>query len=66
LEISKRIKSKERYAMKTAEKIIAYLEMELADAYEQHEEARGKDAQQALVHLIRATTILNILEAIRE
>ena len=52
--------------MKTVGQIITYLETELTDAYEMHEEARGKDAQQALIHLIRATTILNILEAIKE
>lgn len=52
--------------MKTAGQIITYLEMELVDAYEMHEEMRGKDAQQALTHLIRATVILNILEAIKE
>ena len=51
--------------MMTAEQIVAYLEMELADAYEQHDLAKGIDRQQALVHLIRATTILNILEAIK-
>lgn len=52
--------------MRTAEQIIKYLEMELADAYEMHEEARGVDAQQALIQLIRATTILNILEALKQ
>lgn len=52
--------------MKTAEQIIAYLELELADAYEQHDHTKGVDRQQALLHLIRATTILNILEAIRK
>lgn len=52
--------------MKTAEQIIDYLELELADAYEQHDLANGVDRQQALLHLIRATTILNILEAIRK
>ena len=51
--------------MKTAEQIIEYLEMELADAYEQHDLAKGVDKQQALVHLIRATTILNLLEEIK-
>lgn len=49
-----------------AQQIIAYLELELADAYEQHDIAKGVDKQQALIHLIRATTILNILEAIKE
>lgn len=52
--------------MKTVGQIITYLEMELTDAYEMHEEARLHDKQQALLHLIRATTILEILEAIRE
>lgn len=52
--------------MKTAGQIITYLEMELVDAYEMHEEMRGKDAQQALANLIKATVILNILEAIKE
>ena len=51
--------------MKTAEEIIAYLELELADAYEQHDLAKGVDRQQTLIHLIRATTILNLLEAIK-
>lgn len=52
--------------MKTVGQVITYLEMELTDAYEMHEEARGKDSQQALAHLIKATVILNILEAIRK
>ncbi len=52
--------------MKTAEKIIAYLEAELAEAHELHDLARGKDAQEALYHLIRATTITHLLEEIKE
>ena len=52
--------------MTTVGQIITYLEMELVDAYEMHEESRGRDPQQALAHLIKATVILNILEAIRE
>lgn len=52
--------------MKTAGQIITYLEMELTDAYEMHEENRGKDKEQALIHLVRATTILQLLEAIKE
>lgn len=51
--------------MKTAEQIVTYLEMELADAYEKSDQAKGKDAQAALTHLIRATTILNLLEGIK-
>ena len=52
--------------MKTVGQVITYLEMELVDAYEMHEEMRGKDSQQALANLIKATVILNILEAIKE
>lgn len=51
--------------MKTVGQVITYLEMELTDAYEMHEENRGKDKQQALIHLIRATTILQLLETIK-
>lgn len=52
--------------MKTAEEIIAYLKAELAEAYELHEEARGKDAGQALAYLLKATTITHLLEEIEE
>lgn len=52
--------------MKTAAEIIAYLEMELADAYEMHEQARGKDAAQAFALLLKATTIEQILDAIKQ
>ena len=52
--------------MKTVGQIITYLEMELTDAYEMYDDAKGIDQREALVHLIRATTILNILEAIRK
>lgn len=50
---------------KYADKIIDYLAAELAEAYEMHDQAKGKDAQEALVQLIRATTILHILEEIQ-
>lgn len=49
---------------KYADRIIDYLAMELAEAYELHDQAKGKDAQEALVQLIKATTILHILEEI--
>lgn len=52
--------------MKTAEEIIAYLEMELAEAYELHDEARGKDAAKAFGYIVKATTIQHILEEIKE
>lgn len=52
--------------MKTAEEIIAYLEMELADAHFMHDEMKKADPQRALAYLIKATTIQNLLEAIKE
>lgn len=52
--------------MKTAEEIIAYLKAELAEAYELHEEARGKDAAQAFAYMLKATTITHLLEEIEE
>lgn len=51
--------------MKTAEEIMTYLELELADAYDMHEQSKGKDAQAALHHLIRATTIQTLLDGIK-
>lgn len=52
--------------MKTAKEIIALLEAELAEACEMHDQARGKDAQEALYQIIRATTITRLLEEIKE
>ena len=52
--------------MKTAEDIIAYLEMELAEAYEMHEQARGKDAARAFAFLLKATTIEHLLDEIKQ
>ena len=51
--------------MKTAEEIIAYLEAELAEAYELYDQAKGKDAQEALCQIMKATTILHLLEEIK-
>lgn len=51
--------------MKTVEEVIAYLEMELAEAYEMHDSAKGKDAAQALAYILKATTILHLLEEIK-
>lgn len=51
--------------MKTVEEIIAYLEGELAEAYELHEQARGKDAARAFAFLMKATTIEHLLEEIK-
>ena len=51
--------------MKTAEEIIAYLEAELAEAYELYDQAKGKDAQEALHQILKATTITHILEEVK-
>ena len=51
--------------MKTAEEITAYLESELSEAYEMHDNAKGKDAQEALFYIIKATIITHILEEIK-
>lgn len=51
--------------MKTAQDIIEYLESELAEAYEMHDQAKGKDAAQAFAYLLKATTILQLLEEIK-
>ena len=50
--------------MKTAEEIIAYLEAELAEATEKHEQAKGNNAQEALFYLVRLNTITSLLENI--
>lgn len=49
--------------MKTIEEIIAYLETELAAAYELHDQAQ--DRQERMLHLIKASTIERILEEIK-
>jgi len=49
--------------MKTAEEIIAYLETELAEAWEMVDEC--KDKQERLLHLARAATITEVLEEIK-
>lgn len=50
----------------TAAEIIAFLEGELAEAYELHEAARSKDAAQAFAFLIKATTIEQLLDEIKQ
>lgn len=52
--------------MKTAEEIIALLELELAEAHELHDQAKGKDAQEVLFYILKATFITNLLEEIKE
>ena len=52
--------------LKTVEEIIAYMEAELAEAYELHDQAKGKDAQEALFYILKATTITHLLEEIKQ
>ena len=52
--------------MKTVEEIIAYLEMELVDAYESYDMTKGWDKQQSLFFQLKAAAILAILEDIKK
>ena len=51
--------------MKTAEEIIEFLEVELAEAYEMHDQAKGKDTAQAFAFLVKATAIEQLLDEIK-
>ena len=51
--------------MKTVEEIVVYLERELIDAQEKHEQFSGKDAHNALLHLVRASTIRDLIDGIK-
>lgn len=51
--------------MKTAEEIIAYIEMALAEAYEMHDATKGKDSAKAFAFLVKATTIEQLLDEIK-
>ena len=56
-----------RVTMQTAEGIIAFLESELNEAMNLHDEAReNKDMEQAITLLIKAHTISGLLEKIKE
>ena len=52
--------------MKTVKEIIAFLEGELAEAYELHEASRGKDSAQAFAYLVKASTIEQLLDEIKQ
>ena len=52
--------------LKTVEEIIAYMEAELAEAFELHDQAKGKDAQEALFYILKASFITHLLEEIKE
>ena len=49
--------------MKTIDEFIEYLQMELAEAQEAHDQA--EDKQERLCHLIKAATIKQMLEEIK-
>ncbi len=52
--------------MKTVQEVIIYLEKEIEEAYELHDQAKGKDAQKALFYILKATTLLHVLEEIKQ
>ena len=52
-------------AMKTAEEIIKYLEMELSDAQFMYDEMKRADKQRALAYLHKVYTITQILADIK-
>lgn len=53
--------------MKTAEQIIAYIEAEMNEAIELHDQAKeNKDMGQAHAMLIKAYTISELLDEIKE
>lgn len=51
--------------MHTKEEILVYLELELADAYEQYDSIKGKDARAAQYHMTKIGVLLELLEAIK-
>ena len=51
--------------MKTAEEIIAYIEAEIAESHELHDQAKGKDAAQAFAYILKAATLTHLLEEIK-
>lgn len=51
--------------MKSAEEIITYLELAMAEAFELHDQAKGKDAETAYFQLIVAMTIQHLLDEIK-
>ncbi len=52
--------------MSIYEKIILYLEAELADAYSLYDEYKGKEASKAFACIMKATTIEQLLDEIKQ
>lgn len=50
--------------MKTVEEITNYIEAEIAESHELHDQAKGKDASQAFAYLLKATVLTQLLEEI--
>lgn len=66
LEYRRAYGASEKPTMKTAEEIIAYLEAELNEAIEMHDQARDKkDMAQAHATLLKAYTISELLDVIK-
>lgn len=55
----------EQPTLKTVEEITAHLEMELAEAYELHDQAKGQDKQAALFYFQKAMYIIQLLDEIK-
>lgn len=67
LEAIRAYETSRRVTMKTAEQIIAYLEAELDEAIELHDAAKeNKDMAQAHATLLKAYTISELLDVIKE
>ncbi len=52
--------------MKTAAEIIAYLEMELEEAYYMYDLTKGKETAKAFAYMMKATTIEHLLDNIKQ
>lgn len=52
--------------MVTATEIVTYLEEELAEAYALYDVHKGKQAAEAYAYLLKATTIKQLLDAIKQ
>ena len=52
--------------MMTATEIVTYLEEELAETYALYDEHKGKQAAEAYAYLLKASTIEQLLDAIKQ
>ena len=56
----------EQPTMKTVEEVIEYLQMELEEAHEMHDQEKGQDKQAALYYFQKAIIIIQLLDEIKE